>query len=63
MLIGPCLERRPKVPILHEPTRGADIGARGEIHRLVRELAASGMAVLVISSEPDEYPSFATAFS
>jgi len=56
VLIGRWLERRPKVLILDEPTRGVDIGARGEIHRLVRELAAGGMAVLVISSEPDELP-------
>ena len=42
--------------ILDEPTRGVDIGARGEIHRLVREFAQGGMAVLVISSEPEELP-------
>lgn len=56
VLIGRWIERRPQVLILDEPTRGVDIGARGEIHRLVRELAGNGMAVLVISSEPDEIP-------
>lgn len=56
VLIGRWIERRPQVLILDEPTRGVDIGARGEIHRLVRELAVNGMAVLVISSEPDELP-------
>ncbi len=56
VLIGRWLGVRPKVLILDEPTRGVDIGARGEIHRLVRELAQGGMAVLVISSEPEELP-------
>ena len=55
-MIGRWLLRAPKVLILDEPTRGVDIGARGEIHRLIRDLAAKGMAVLVISSEPDELP-------
>jgi ABC-type sugar transport system ATPase subunit len=56
VVIGRWLRSEPKVLILDEPTRGVDIGARGEIHRLIRELAAKGMAVLVISSEPDELP-------
>ena len=56
VVIGRWLLRRPDVLILDEPTRGVDIGARGEIHRLIRNLAAEGMAVLVISSEPDELP-------
>ena len=55
-MIGRWLQSAPKVLILDEPTRGVDIGARGEIHRLIRDLAAKGMAVLVISSEPDELP-------
>jgi ABC-type sugar transport system ATPase subunit len=56
VLIGRWLARRPKVLILDEPTRGVDVGARAEIHRLVRRLAADGMAVLAISSEPEELP-------
>ena len=56
VVIGRWLARRPKVLILDEPTRGVDVGARAEIHRLIRRLAAEGMAVLAISSEPDELP-------
>ncbi|MDR3494736.1 MAG: sugar ABC transporter ATP-binding protein [Ancalomicrobiaceae bacterium] len=56
VVIGRWLSREPKVLILDEPTRGVDIGARSEIHRLIRGLAARGVAVLVISSEPDEQP-------
>jgi ABC-type sugar transport system ATPase subunit len=56
VVIGRWLARRPDVLILDEPTRGVDVGARAEIHRVVRRLAADGMAVLAISSEPDELP-------
>ena len=56
VLIGKWLSRRPRVLILDEPTRGVDIGARAEIHRLIRNLAADGVAVIVISSEAEELP-------
>ena len=40
--------------ILDEPTQGVDVGAKAEIHRLMGELAARGMAILMISSELPE---------
>jgi rhamnose transport system ATP-binding protein/inositol transport system ATP-binding protein len=42
------------VLILDEPTRGIDVGAKVEIYRIMRELAASGVAILMISSELTE---------
>ena len=44
----------PKVLILDEPTRGIDIGAKAEVHRLMGELATQGMAILMISSDLPE---------
>lgn len=49
--IGKWLLNQPSVLILDEPTRGVDVGAKAEIYALVEELAASGLAVLVVSSE------------
>lgn len=43
-----------KMLILDEPTRGIDVNAKGEIHQLIRELADSGVSVVVISSEMEE---------
>ncbi len=54
VVLGRWLARRPKVLILDEPTRGIDVGAKAEIYRLVSELAAEGMALVVISSEMPE---------
>lgn len=48
------LATRPRVLILDEPTQGVDIGAKSEIHRIIRRLAADGMAVLMISSDLPE---------
>jgi ribose transport system ATP-binding protein len=54
VVIGKWLARKAKVLILDEPTRGVDIGARAEIHRLVRELADGGIGILMIASEFQE---------
>jgi ABC-type sugar transport system ATPase subunit len=56
IVIGKWLVRNPKLLILDEPSRGVDVGARGEIHRIIRELVAQGMSVIVISSEAEELP-------
>jgi rhamnose transport system ATP-binding protein len=48
------LAAEPKVLILDEPTQGVDVGAKAEIHRLMIELAARGMAIIMISSELPE---------
>jgi len=53
-LIGRWLLTQPKILILDEPTRGIDVGAKAEIHRLVSELAGKGVAVIMISSELPE---------
>ena len=54
LVIGKWLATRPRVLILDEPTRGVDVGAKAEIYRLIRALAAGGMAVLMISSDLPE---------
>ena len=45
---------KPRILILDEPTRGIDVGAKAEIHRLISELAGQGVAVMMISSELPE---------
>ncbi len=56
VVIGKWLARNPGILVLDEPTRGVDIGARSEIHRLIRNLASNGVSVIVISSEAEELP-------
>ncbi len=56
IVIGKWLTRDLKVLIFDEPSRGVDVGARAEIHKIIRELAAKGVAVIVISSEVEELP-------
>lgn len=51
VLLARLIETNPKVVILDEPTRGVDVGAKTEIYRLIDELAKSGVAILMISSE------------
>jgi ribose transport system ATP-binding protein len=52
--LGKWLAAEPRVLILDEPTRGVDVGAKGEIYRLLRDLARQGMATLLISSDMPE---------
>ena len=54
VVIAKWLGRRPDVIILDEPTRGVDVGAKAEIHRLVKEIADEGTAVLMVSSDLPE---------
>lgn len=54
VLLAKWLVRTPKVLILDEPTRGVDVGAKMAIYEIVRRLAASGVAVVVVSSELEE---------
>jgi len=53
-VISKWLSAKPSVLILDEPTRGVDVGAKAEIHRIIGELVAKGMAVVMISSELPE---------
>jgi rhamnose transport system ATP-binding protein len=54
IVLGKWLANNPKLLILDEPTRGIDVGAKAEIHRLMSELAGAGVAILMISSELPE---------
>jgi inositol transport system ATP-binding protein len=54
VLIARWLMTHPRILILDEPTRGIDVGAKAEIHRLICELAGKGVAVIMISSEMPE---------
>jgi ABC-type sugar transport system ATPase subunit len=54
LMLSMWLALRPKVLIVDEPTRGIDVGAKVEIHGLLRKLANDGMAVMLISSELPE---------
>ena len=54
VVLGKWLATKPRVLIMDEPTRGIDVGAKAEIHRLMSELAQQGLAILMISSELPE---------
>ena len=54
VVLARWLALRPKVLIVDEPTRGIDVGAKVEVHNLLYEMAASGIAVIAISSELPE---------
>ena len=52
--LAKCLSTEPRVLILDEPTKGIDVGAKKEIHTLIKELARRGVAILLVSSELPE---------
>ncbi|MGM1064922.1 sugar ABC transporter ATP-binding protein [Saccharothrix sp. Mg75] len=54
VVLGKWLAVEPRVLVVDEPTRGVDVGAKQAVHRLLRDLASSGMAILMISSELPE---------
>ncbi len=54
VVIAKWLALHPKILIMDEPTRGIDIGAKAEVHGLMHQLAADGVAILMISSELPE---------
>jgi rhamnose transport system ATP-binding protein len=53
-MLAKWLNAKPSVLILDEPTRGIDVGAKAEVHQIIDELAASGMAIILISSDLPE---------
>ena len=54
VVLAKWLASKPRVLIVDEPTRGVDVGTKAEIYALMRELAKSGLAILVISSDLPE---------
>jgi D-xylose transport system ATP-binding protein len=54
VVISKCLMTKPTVLFLDEPTRGIDVGAKAEIYQLMNELAAQGLAIVMVSSELPE---------
>ena len=54
VVLGRWLQARPRVFVMEEPTRGIDVGAKVEVYRLMEELAESGAAILLVSSEMPE---------
>jgi rhamnose transport system ATP-binding protein len=53
-MLAKWLNAQPAVLILDEPTRGIDVGAKAEVHQIIDELAASGLAIILISSDLPE---------
>ncbi len=54
VVLAKWLARDPRVVVLDEPTRGIDVGARSSIYEIIRDLAAEGRSVIVVSSDLEE---------
>jgi ABC-type sugar transport system ATPase subunit len=54
VVLGKWLKNRPDILILDEPTRGVDVGAKQEIHKIIMDWAKQGVAIILISSELPE---------
>ena len=54
VVLAKWLSLKPRLLIFDEPTRGIDVGAKAEIYELMREIAASGVAIIMISSDMEE---------
>ena len=54
LAIGRALMAKPRLLMLDEPTQGVDVGAKSEIHKIIRRLAKEGLAVILISSDLPE---------
>ena len=54
IILGRSLVTNPRLLVLHEPTRGIDVGAKAEIYQILRQIAGEGVAIIMISSEMPE---------
>lgn len=54
IVLSKWLEKTPRILLLDEPTRGVDVGAKFEIYNVIRQLAAAGTAIILVSSELPE---------
>ena len=54
VVLAKWLRTEPRVLILDEPTQGIDVGTKAEVHAMIANLAAQGMAIILISSEMPE---------
>ncbi|WP_246737326.1 sugar ABC transporter ATP-binding protein [Nordella sp. HKS 07] len=54
IILGRSLVTHPRLLVLHEPTRGIDVGAKTEIYSILRQIAGEGVAIIMISSEMPE---------
>ena len=53
VVLGKWLTQRPRVLILCEPTRGMDVGAKEEVVTIVKRLSEEGVAILLVTTEPE----------